>query len=181
MNKFEIAKGYESAAPALPVRKTRDSAGYDLAAAEDIIIPPYNYLMNEIVSYRGISQINDPVTLDEMKEITKAANAKPTLVPTGLKCQLDENHYLKLVVRSSCPLNYWLLLANSTAIIDRDYYGNPINDGNIYLQMINLSPLPIIIRKGEAIGQAIICRYGVTDDDVASGERIGGFGSTDQK
>ena len=36
----------------------------------------------------------------------------------------------------------------------------------------------IQIKKGEAIGQAIILPYAVTDDDAACGERTGGFGST---
>ena len=34
------------------------------------------------------------------------------------------------------------------------------------------------IKKGEVIGQAIFCKYLTTDNDVASGERLGGFGST---
>lgn len=42
MNKkrgFEIAKGYENMNITLPERKTKNSAGYDIAAAEDCIIP----------------------------------------------------------------------------------------------------------------------------------------------
>lgn len=36
---FEIAKGYEDKGITLPIRKTKHSAGYDIAAAEDVIIP----------------------------------------------------------------------------------------------------------------------------------------------
>ena len=178
MIKFEVAKGYEDKNIALPARKTADSAGYDFEVAEDTLIPPYNYLMNEIVTYIGLDKINDPVTLDEMAKITKAAYAKPTLVPTGIKARMPHDMYLELSVRSSCPLKYWLLLANSEGIIDADYYNNSQNDGHIYFQVINLSPVPIILKKGDIIGQGIFKHYDITTDDNASGTREGGFGST---
>ena len=100
------------------------------------------------------------------------------MVSTGVKCQLDPGTYLELSVRSSTPLKYWLILANGVGIIDKDYYNNPSNEGEIYLQVINLSPFNVLIKKGEAIGQGIIKPYLTTEDDNASGERIGGFGST---
>ena len=53
-----------------------------------------------------------------MALLTKRAQAKPTLVSTGLKCQLDPGTYLELSVRSSSPLKYWLVLANSVGNID---------------------------------------------------------------
>ena len=42
----------------------------------------------------------------------------------------------------------------------------------------NIKDEDITIKKGEAIGQAIFEKFLVADNDVASGERIGGFGST---
>lgn len=179
MAKFEKISKYAGADIVMPVRKTEFSAGYDMVAAEDVVIPPYNYLMNEIVSYVGITNINDPVTLDEMKEITKKADAKPTLIPTGMKCKLEEGTYLELSVRSSCPLKHWIMMANSVGIIDKDYYNNPDNEGHIFFQVVNMSPLPIIIKKGEAIGQAIIHKFDTVEDDAATGLRTSGFGSTD--
>ena len=38
---FEIAKGFENAGINLPIRKTKNSAGYDIDAAEDKIIQSY--------------------------------------------------------------------------------------------------------------------------------------------
>ena len=81
-------------------------------------------------------------------------------------------------MRSSSPLKYWLVLANSKGVIDADYYNNVDNEGEIFLQVINFSPFPIVIKKGEAIGQGIIVPYLTTENDIASGERVGGFGST---
>ena len=36
---FEIAKGFEDKDIHLPIRKTKYSAGYDIEAAEDIVVP----------------------------------------------------------------------------------------------------------------------------------------------
>ena len=100
------------------------------------------------------------------------------LVSTGMKCELNSDTYLELSVRSSSPLKYWLILANGVGIIDADYYNNPDNEGEIFFQLINLSPYTIHLKKGDAIGQGIIKRYMKTYDDDAEGERVGGFGST---
>lgn len=63
-------------------------------------------------------------------------------------------------------------------IIDADYYNNSDNEGEIFLQVFNLSPFNLQIKKGEIIGQGIILPYLITEDDSATGERTGGFGST---
>lgn len=70
---FEIAKGWEDKGINLPVRKTKYSAGYDVEAAEDVVIPSYK---------PGI---------------------KPTLIPTGLKAYCMEDEWIMLVNRSSGP------------------------------------------------------------------------------
>jgi dUTP pyrophosphatase len=121
---------------------------------------------------------NEPKDLEWMSTLTKNLKTKPTLVPTGMKCKLDPGTFLQLSVRSSSPLKYWLILANGVGIIDADYYNNPDNEGHIYFQLINLSPFPIKIQKGEAIGQGIIHQYGLTENDDVWTERVGGFGST---
>ena len=114
----------------------------------------------------------------ETKVIPSYPGIKPTLVSTGMKIKLADDEYLELSVRSSTPLKYWLILANSVGIIDSDYYNNPGNEGEIFLQFINLSPEDIEIKKGDCIGQGIIHKYYITEDDRAYGERQGGLGST---
>lgn len=173
--KFEFVEKYKNCGLALPVRKTSQSAGYDLAAAEDIVIPSYHKHYDRM---KALFNSNNVYTLEEMSNITKGLGCKPTLVPTGLKCELLPDTYLELSVRSSTPLKTWLVLANGVGIIDADYYNNKENEGHIYLQMINLSPFDIKISKGELIGQAIIKPYFKVEDDAATGERTGGFGST---
>ena len=70
---FEIASGWEDKGIHLPIRKTKLSAGYDVEAASDTIIPAYKF---------GI---------------------KPTLIPTGLKAYCQDDEFLMLVNRSSGP------------------------------------------------------------------------------
>lgn len=113
-----------------------------------------------------------------MADLTKITQLRPTLVPTGVKCQLNHDQYLELSVRSSCPLKSWLILANGVGIIDSDYYNNLDNEGHIYFQIINLGPRPIKLCKGDKIGQGIIKYYERTDDDIVRNLRVGGFGST---
>ncbi len=145
---FEIAKGFEDKGINLPERKTKYSAGYDVECAEDVIIPSFK----------------------------KGAN--PTLIKTGIKAYMQDDEVLMLYNRSSNPKKKGLILANSVGVIDKDYYGNPDNDGHIMFAFYNIKDEDIVIKKGEAIGQAVFQKYLVTDDDKAEGERVGGFGST---
>jgi dUTP pyrophosphatase len=178
--KFEIVSKYADADLSLPIRKTKGSAGYDFQVAEDTVIPSYFKLMDKIMTAtKETCHTTGTFTLGEMARLTKDFRAKPTLVPTGIKCEIPEGFYLELSVRSSCPLKHWLILANGVGVIDADYYNNPDNEGHIFFQIINLSPFDILLQKGDAIGQGILKKYFLTDDDVAVGLREGGFGSTD--
>ena len=147
---FEIAKGFEDKEINLPIRKTKYAAGYDIEAAEDIVIPSFK---------KGMA---------------------PTLIPTGIKAYMEDDEVLYLYNRSSNPKKKGLILANSVGVVDKDYYGNPDNDGHIMFAFFNIKDEDITIKKGEAIGQGVFSKYLVTDDDVAGGERTGGFGSTDK-
>lgn len=159
----------------MPRRGTAASAGYDFVVAEDIVIPPYE---SSVKTLKIAKETIEPITLSEMAAITKKCGVKPTLVSTGIKCHLPTNMYLELSVRSSTPLKHWLIMANSIGIIDADYCNNPDNEGEIFFQMINLSPFPIQLKKGDKIGQGIIKPYEKVRNDNAEGSRQGGFGST---
>ena len=176
--KFEVISAYPKDEIHLPIRKTAGAAGYDFEVARDTVIPSYLNHIKALKDYFPHTQTEEPLYLKEIAAMTKDVDAKPTLVPTGIKCQLDEGYYLELSVRSSCPLKHWLVLANGVGIIDSDYYNNPSNEGHIYFQIINLSPFDIELKKGEAIGQGIIKKYETVEGDCASAVRNGGFGST---
>lgn len=174
--KFEKVSRFAETDITLPVRKTKASAGYDFVVAEDIVIPSYDILMMDLLT--NTKSVLKSYTLEEMATATKKSSTKPSLVATGVKCKMPKNVYLELNIRSSAPLKYWLILANSVGVIDADYYNNPDNEGEIFFQIINLSPFNIKLQKGDIIGQGIFKEYLLTEDDETCGERVGGFGST---
>ena len=100
------------------------------------------------------------------------------LVPTGVKAYMQEGEVLNIYDRSSNPRKKGVALVNSVGIIDKDYYGNPDNDGHIHAQFINLTDEEVIIEAGERIMQGVFQHFLVVDNDSASGVRTGGFGST---
>ena len=102
------------------------------------------------------------------------------MVPTGIKAKLDSDCYLSISARSSLPYKSLLIVANAPGIIDADYYNNSDNEGEIFIQLLNLSPYDILIKKGDKLAQGVIQRYvRVEGDEVIVGDRKnGGFGST---
>lgn len=188
MAKFELVSRFAGCDELLPKRSTANSAGYDLIVAEDTIISTYNYAqsinftLNKCADFIFDMSGFHPVSLEELAKITgqnKKEFRRPRLVSTGVKCKLAPDEYLEIVPRSSTPLKYWLIVANSPGIVDSDYYNNPDNEGEIFVQLINFSNEIIQLKKGDKIAQAIIKKYEITEDDAAGGMRTGGFGSTD--
>ena len=173
MIKFEKVSRFADADFNLPVRKTANSAGYDFEVAEDIVVPSYFPQMA-----RFLTQYPPIYDLSAVAQTTKSYGLKPTLVSSGVKCIMESNQYLELMVRSSTPLKYWLLLANAPGIVDADYANNPDNEGEIFFQLINLAPYDIQLKKGDIICQGIIKTYDKIDDDTSTTTRDGGFGST---
>ena len=153
--KFEYVKrvlndGFENTIPDfnLPKRSTKHSSGYDFECIESITIKPYKF------------------------------GDQPTFVPTGVKCKMPENEFLMLVNRSSNPKKKNLIIPNSIGIIDSDYYENQDNDGEIMFAFYNFGTEDVNIEKGYRLGQGIFIEYKLTDDDVSTEERKGGWGST---
>ena len=83
-----------------------------------------------------------------------------------------------LVNRSSSPKKKGIVLANGIGIVDKDYYNNENNEGEIFFQFINITDEDVLIKKGDRIGQALFQKYYLSDNDEATGDRTGGFGST---
>ena len=145
---FEIAKGFENMGINLPERKTRCSAAYDIESAVDIVIPSFK---------KGM---------------------KATLVKTGLKAYMQEDEVLYLFAKSSGFGKKGIMLSNAVGVIDGDYYENEDNDGHIMFSIINMKDEDMVIKKGDAIGQAMFSKYLKVDNDNSTEIRKGGFGST---
>lgn len=116
---FEKVKRFADTDLPMPTRATKESAGYDLYVAEDITVPPYDFLVGKIRDHIDSSKSRNDYfgfinafSIDDVAKITKETKTRPTLVSTGMKCKLGIGQYLELSLRSSTPLKYWLIMAN---------------------------------------------------------------------
>ena len=97
---------------------------------------------------------------------------------TGLKACMEDDEVMLLFIRSSLGIKKGITLSNSCAVIDADYYSNPDNDGHFILNVINTSNEVQCIPARSRVAQAVFVKYLTVDDDNATGERVGGIGST---
>ena len=142
----------------LPQRATKYSAGFDVFANEDAVIGAGE---TKIVSL-GIAL--DDLWMDQKQEFYK------------------EQYYLALHIRSS--LRAKGLTSLGTGIIDMDYRDEikmvihtPINSLHHHIPEIPI----YTIKKGDKIGQLILCRHEgwlLPSEYTKDVERDGGFGST---
>ena len=98
---------------------------------------------------------------------------------TGVKACMEDDEVMLLFIRSSLGIKQGLTLSNSCGVIDADYYNNPDNDGHFTLNIINTGNSVQRIPARSRVAQAVFVKYLTVDDDNATGERIGGIGSTD--
>ena len=102
-------------------------------------------------------------------------------VPTGVKVIMNDDEAFFLFVRSSMGFKYNVRLTNQVGIIDKDYFDNPDNEGHMWISLQNHGNKDFCVKKGEAFCQGIFMKYLVTDDDVSTGVRVSGFGSTNKE
>ena len=99
-------------------------------------------------------------------------------IPTGVRARIEEGWVLMLFPRSGLGFKYRLQLNNTVGIVDADYF-NALNEGHIFIKLTNTGDRPLSVKAGEAFAQGVFVPYGLTEDDDASEQRFGGFGSTD--
>lgn len=118
----------------------------------------------------------------------KLAPGEQIIIPTGIRCKMYSNQVLMLYPRSSVGIKHNISFANTTPIIDADYY-NAKNEGHILLAFKNSNKRYLfnhkknkagtwVVNAGDRICQGIILQYGITTDDNANAKREGGIGST---
>lgn len=96
---------------------------------------------------------------------------------TDVKAIFNNDEALLINVRSSMGKQP-IMIANTQGWIESDYANNPDNDGNIGFRLFNLGNTPYEIHVGDRIGQGMFIKYLTTDDDEATAQRMGGFGSS---
>ncbi len=99
------------------------------------------------------------------------------IIPTAIRCEMKESYVLMIFPRSSLGFKYQMGIANTTPIVDEDYFYAD-NEGHIFIKIVNNGFMPLEIKKGDKFVQGILLKYGITKDDDVSESRHGGIGST---
>ena len=118
--------------------------------------------------------------MDLCAAITEPVTLKPldrTLIPTGLKIELEHGYEAQIRPRSGMSIKHGITLINCIGTIDEDYRGE------VCIPVVNISNEEYTIQPDERIAQMVISKYEqaklevVTElTDTDRGE--GGFGST---
>ncbi|MCM1265365.1 MAG: dUTP diphosphatase [Candidatus Gastranaerophilales bacterium] len=118
--------------------------------------------------------------MDLCAAISEPVELKPlerTLIPTGLKIELEHGYEAQIRPRSGMSIKHGITLINCVGTIDEDYRGE------VCVPVVNISNEAYTIQPDERIAQMVIARAEqaklevVTElSDTERGE--GGFGST---
>lgn len=113
----------------------------------------------------------------------KLINDDTIKIPTGIKAHMPDDIVLMLHIRSSHGIGNGLQIANTTGVIDADYYNNPDNEGDIIIALRDTKEdwknyKEHKLFKFDRVVQGVFLPYYTTEDDYADGERVGGIGST---
>ncbi|MBQ7466720.1 MAG: deoxyuridine 5'-triphosphate nucleotidohydrolase [Clostridia bacterium] len=102
------------------------------------------------------------------------------MVPTGIRCRMDEDYALFIMPKSGLGTKSRLIMYNTAALIDADYY-NSDNEGHIMIKLLydlRNSNKSLFLPAGKSFVQGVFLPFGITESDNATGIRNGGFGST---
>ena len=111
-----------------------------------------------------------------------ALSARETItIATGIRVKIRPGWWLGLLPRSGHGFQFRVQLDNTLGVIDSDYY-HADNEGHILVKLSNDSLTTgkhLQVAEGGGFVQGIFLPYGITINDAAERERVGGFGSTD--
>ena len=112
--------------------------------------------------------INEPVTLKPLER---------TLIPTGLKIELEHGYEAQIRPRSGMSIKHGITLINCIGTIDEDYRGE------VCIPVVNISNEEYTIQPDERIAQMVISKYEQAKIEVVTElsdtqRGSGGFGST---
>lgn len=112
--------------------------------------------------------ISEPVTLKPLER---------TLIPTGLKIELEHGYEAQIRPRSGLSIKHGITLINCVGTIDEDYRGE------VCVPIVNVSNETYTIEPDERIAQMVIARVEQAkiqvEVELTETQRgAGGFGST---
>ena len=84
MRKFAVVEEYKNQDIHIPKRATKHSAGYDIEAAVDTLVPSLFNMMQHLIINKHMPDIMDNYSMADVKEQMKAYHMAAVKVPTGL-------------------------------------------------------------------------------------------------
>ena len=99
------------------------------------------------------------------------------VIPTGIRCEMEEGWVLMLFPRSGLGFRHQIRLSNTVGIIDSDY-AFAENEGHIQVSLRNPTETDLVIGQGERFCQGIFLPYGLAEEENDFADRKGGMGST---
>ena len=94
------------------------------------------------------------------------------LLSTEISVDMPDGIHMQLHARSSLYPKRGFELPNAPGIIDSDY------TDAIFIPLVNRNNIPVTLKKGERVAQGIFVPYVLTAEDNATGDRLGGLGSS---
>lgn len=165
----------------IPTRGTSKAAGYDLYAAENVVIPSNTIQIDPSWIKKVFDYITSCGKLEDITKYLTTANLKWSMISTGLGLAIHEGYFGRIAPRSGSALRSGIdVLAG---IIDADYRGE------IKVILINFGSTDFEIKVGDRIAQLIIQKHEIVEEFVRDDEEFvalttsnergaGGFGST---
>lgn len=103
-------------------------------------------------------------------------------IATGIRAEIAKGWVLMIMPRSGLGFKFRLQLNNTIGVIDGDYFYTD-NEGHIIAKITNDSNdgKDLVLQAGDRFLQGIFMPYGITEDDMPLGKRIGGMGSSGLK
>ena len=99
------------------------------------------------------------------------------VIPTGIRCEMQEGWMLMIVPRSGLGMKHQVRLCNTVGIIDGDYAWAE-NEGHIMVALRNPLERDLVLEKGDRFCQGILLPFGLAEEADDFAQRKGGFGST---
>jgi len=150
----------------LPERKTKFSAGLDLAVCFD-----------HVSVVKVFDERNEPymIAVNQTLVIPPHQNA---LVPTGLKMSVDPGYFIAIYPRSGLSVKEKLTLINCVGVIDADYMDE------VMITLFNASDIPLAVSNYQRVAQMMVQKCEIIPEIIygplkkKDSDRDGGFGST---
>ena len=156
---------------------------------EKVSLEQFNFDLKQCLNIDGTKDIYDDIILP--KRATKGSagydfvcpinltikQGEMLKIPSGIRCYIEDSYVLNIYPRSSLGFKYQMMLANTTGIIDSDYYGAK-NEGHIIIALVNKGDKDVILKKGDRFVQGIFFKFYTVDEEEIETKRIGGFGSS---